>query len=67
MQAWYLALYVPHSRQATFAKNILVSLCGYDYLTKATVSGKGSNRNKQAKKPEHQLDPKILLAIRGTI
>ncbi|XP_043461906.1 uncharacterized protein LOC122498288 [Leptopilina heterotoma] len=64
MQAWALALHVPTTRQATFAKNILVSLCGYDYLTQTTVTGKGSNRNKQSRKPQQQLDPKIVLAIR---
>ena len=67
MQAWSLALNVPNTRKVTFAKNILVALCGYNYLSKITISGRGSNRNRQAKKPEEQLDPKILLAVRGTI
>lgn len=46
-------------------RNISVAVLGYDALAKTTITGRGSNRNQGTKKPETQLDPKTLLAIKG--
>lgn len=65
VQAYSLASLVPKGRHQTFPKNILVSLKGYEILSNSSITGKGSNRNKQSRVPKEQLDPKVCLAIKG--
>ena len=48
-----------------FVKNIAVAVFGEKILLASTISGRGSNRNKEQKKPENQLDPKTVFAIKG--
>ncbi|XP_071581695.1 uncharacterized protein [Temnothorax nylanderi] len=50
---------------AVFVKNLAVAVFGEKLLTKCTLSGRGSNRNKQTKKPEGgKLDQRKVLAIK---
>ena len=48
-----------------FFRQVSVALFGFDVLAKSTITGQGSNRNGRSKKPEMQVDPKKLLAIKG--
>ena len=43
-----------------------VGVFGYGLLSKCTITRERSNRNRKMNKPEQKLDPKKLLAIRGT-
>lgn len=49
-----------------FVRNILVALFGYYLLTESTISGKASNRAEQPMTEIKALDPKKVLAIKGT-
>lgn len=57
---------VTYKNRKTFPRNLCVGVFGYDFLRKSTVSGKGSNRNGNVKKPTEKLDPNKVLAIKGS-
>lgn len=56
---------VTYKSRKTFPRNLCVAVFGYDLLRKCTVTGEGSNRNGNVKKPTEKLDPNKVLAIKG--
>ncbi|XP_051169447.1 uncharacterized protein LOC127286861 isoform X1 [Leptopilina boulardi] len=55
---------VTYKSRKTFPRNLCVAVFGYDLLRKCTVTGEGSNRNGNVKKPTEKLDPNKVLAIK---
>ena len=49
-----------------FVKNLRLAVFGAKTLAVSTLTGKASNRNKQEKNSEQQLDPRKVFAIKGT-
>lgn len=57
---------VTYKNRKTFPR-LCVGIFGYDLLSKITITGQGSNRNGNVKKPEERLDPNKILAIKGNL
>ena len=49
-----------------FVKNLTLAVFGVEILAFSALTRKGSKRNKEEKKPERQLDPRKVFAIKST-
>ncbi|XP_036144373.1 uncharacterized protein LOC118648447 isoform X2 [Monomorium pharaonis] len=61
----YVAAACDCRRPAIFVRQIAICLFSLETLLNSTVTGKGSNRNRNSKKPENALDCNKILAIKA--